>query len=278
LNKVVKRLLRLAVIGVALYFAFKFHWAAGIVAAVIMLGYAFYHSRSNLYSYRGNIAYMRGDINQAFEWLDKAYKLKTSSAETKISYSFLLLKKQEPDQAEKVLNEIFEMPDSKDVIMQTKMNLALAYWMQGKKVAGYELLQDVFSQFKNTVSYGNLGCFKLLLGKYDEALAFNLEAYDYNEDDAAILDNLGQSYYFTGQYKKAEEIYQKLINGVKPPKFAEPYYYFALTLEHLGNLEEAAEQLNIAADKEISMISPITKAGLERETERIAQLKQLRDV
>jgi tetratricopeptide (TPR) repeat protein len=97
-----------------------------------------------------------------------------------------------------------------------------------------------------------------------------LEAYAYNADDLTILDNVALNYYELGQWTLAEETYQKLM--LKSPKFAEPYYYYAQTLKQLGKTGEAIEQINLAATKTLSFVTPLTKEQIEQE---VLQLRAL---
>ncbi|WP_405083589.1 tetratricopeptide repeat protein [Paenibacillus psychroresistens] len=129
------------------------------------------------------------------------------------------------------------------------------------------MLEEVFEQYKNSLVYGNLGYFKLLNGDFESALAFNQEAYAYNGDDKTIVDNLAYNYYMLGQLEQAEEMFALLIP--KSPKFADPHYFYALTLEKLGKLDEAAEQIQIAQSKDIAFITPIIRAEIDQAALRL---------
>jgi Flp pilus assembly protein TadD len=265
-------ILKLILVAAAVYIFFRFHWIAGVAVVLAAIGYSIFTSKAVIYNQQGKLAYMQGNIELARNWLEKAYRCRNCPAEAKLSYAYVLLKQGNPQKAEQVLDQIMAEAVHKDEIMQAKMNLGLAYWMQDRKETAYKLLQEVFSQYKNTVVYGSLGYMLLLRGDYDKALQFNLEAYEYNDTDITIIDNLGQSYYWVGQYEQAETTFERLMRMQPLPKFAEPYYYYALTLEKQRKLEEARIQILQAVDKELSLIGHLTKSDIEGEADRITSL------
>lgn len=76
----------------------------------------------------------------------------------------------------------------------------------------------------------------------NESLEFNLEAYAFNNDDQTILDNCALNYYMLGKMTEAEAMFEKLMS--KSPKRAEPYYYYALTLNKLGKKRRPQNKLS----------------------------------
>ncbi|MDF2670180.1 MAG: hypothetical protein K0R67_2486 [Paenibacillus sp.] len=231
-----------------------------------MIGAALYVSRSNLYASQGNKAFNNKDTEKALLWYQKASRCKPCPDKHKIALGYLLMKSGERSQAETVFKKLVQS-NNRDTRMQAQCNLATCYWLQGQKDEAVALLQEVFEQYKNTLVYGNLGYLKILHGDLEEALAINQEAYSYNNDDITIMDNLAMNYYLLDDIDKAHEIFQKLIP--KSPQYAEPYYYYALTLNNRGEHEAAVEQINIALEKDISFLSPLTRDQLEQEAARL---------
>ena len=89
-----------------------------------------------------------------------------------------------------------------------------------------ENLKNLHTQYEHTTVYETLGYFLILDKRYEEALEYNLLAYEYDQDNKVIMDNLAQSYYFTGNIEKAKEVYTKLLD--EDPGIPEPYYYYGL--------------------------------------------------
>ena len=75
----------------------------------------------------------------------------------------------------------------------------------------------------------------------EETLKLCREAYEYNEDDRDILDNLALAYYRAGQYEKAKEYTDKMTR--EHTAFVEAFYHGALVEAALGNTDKAREYL-----------------------------------
>lgn len=255
----------LPVVGVIalIYIGFRINFLAGLGIIVLILAWGVFANRSIIYATRANIAFSRGDEQNAIRLMEKAYKAKRAMPDHLAGYAYLLNKTGKVEEAEKLMKELLakKLPDP--MRLQASVSLATSYWLLGKQEEAYQLLQEFYPDMKSTKLYGTLGYYKLLRGEdLEETLAFNLEAYDYNSDDLTIIDNLAQNYYFLGRYEEAREMYEKVME--KNPRNADSYYYYALTLQSLGKLDEAREQISKALDREFALISSLTKDDVER--------------
>jgi Flp pilus assembly protein TadD len=269
MKALIKPLLIIIALIVVMVAAFRVHILLGFGLILLLLGIMAYTSRASLYALRGTRAFAKDDFAQALVWYRKAYESKPCPDKHRIGYAYLLMRVGDSKQAEQVLKHILKSAKSRDTRVQAECNLATAYWLQGKKDEGIALLAEVFEQYKNTLVYGNLGYFKILHGDLNEALAFNLEAYAYNADDKTIIDNVALTYYLLGRFDQAEEIFKKLM--LQPPKYAEPYYYYALTLKQQGKVEEAGEQIRLAQGKDLAFVTPLTREQIEQEAQQLLQ-------
>jgi len=254
---IVKVLLPIVVVVILIIIAFNVHVLLGIGLIAAIIGWGVYANRAVIYATRGNIAFSRGDEDAAFAYIEQAYKTKRAMPQHVSGYAFLLNKRGKPEEAERVLQEVLskQLPDP--IRIQVSVNLATAYYLQGKKEEACELLEKLYPEFKTTQLYGTLGYYKLLRGEnLEDVLAFNLEAYEYNSDDLTIMDNLAQNYYFLGRLEEAREMYEKVM--AKQPKSADPYYFYALTLQKLGREDEAREQIEKALNRDLALVSPLS--------------------
>jgi tetratricopeptide (TPR) repeat protein len=267
MNGLLKPLIIIVLIVVGMIFAFNIHVLLGISLIILLIVYMLYSSRSNFYAVRGSAYFVKDDLETALDYYKKAYESKPCPEKHQVGYAYLLLRAGDLEQAEDILQKLQQRSASRENLVQIHCNLATLYWLQGKREQGLALLEEVFVEYKNTLVYGNLGYFKILNGDLYEALKFNLEAYSYNSDDHTIMDNLALNYYLLGKTAQAEELFHKLMT--KSPKYAEPYYYYALTLKNQGKTEEALEQMKIALKKKISFISPITLEHIEHEAAQL---------
>lgn len=231
-----------------------------LVVAVLLLA-AVYAMRPAWYAGRGNAELMKGNAEKALRLFEKSANLPNAKPPQKIGYAYLLMKAGDPKKAEQVLDAALWKTKPGIPRMQGLLNLATSYWLQGRRDEAVAKLEDVHREYKNTTVYANLGYFKLLHGDLEEALAVNKEAYEYNDGDVSILDNLAQTYFMLGRYEEAAEWYEKTI--AKKPKHAESYYYYALTLQKLGKPEEAIEQARAAVGRPLSLVSPCTREQID---------------
>ena len=258
---ILKSVLKIIVVLIVIVMGFKVNWIVGVAAIVVILGYFVYVNRSAMYAQRGNLAYMKGDREQALVWMEKAYRSKAILPKHQIGYGYLLMKAGDLSKAEHMFEEVLRTTNATDMRMQARLNVATVYWLQNKMDEAFSILQELAQEVKNTLVYGNYGYFQILHGDLEAALTYNLEAYAYNDNDLTIMDNLAQNYYMLGRLDEADEMYTKVI--AKTPKHAESYYFYAQTLHKLGRTQEAREQLETALGKELALVTPLTKGDIE---------------
>ncbi|WP_127583100.1 tetratricopeptide repeat protein [Paenibacillus koleovorans] len=259
--ELLKKLWKPIAVLLVIFIAFSVNVWLGIGIIAAMLAYLLFVNRSAFYAQKGNRAYISGDMDQALVWMEKAYSTKPIRPQHQVGYGYLLLKTGDPVKAEKVLLEVEKNAKTRDSNIQVHLNLATAYWLQGRRDEAVAKLKQQFEDVKNSAVYGNLGYMLLLHGDLEEALAFNREAYEYNDSDITIVDNMAQTYYMLGRYEEAEDIYQKVM--AKSPKHADSYYYYALTLHQLGKEEEAREQIGEALSRKPALITTLTQESLQ---------------
>ncbi|KRE67842.1 tetratricopeptide repeat protein [Paenibacillus sp. Soil750] len=257
---ILKSILKLIVVIILIVMAFQVNWLIGVAAIVVILGYFVYVNRSAMYAQRGNLAYMKGDREQALIWMEKAYVSKAFLPKHQIGYGYLLMKTGDLTKAEQMFEEVLQSAKASDVRIQAKLNVATVYWLKNKRDEALSMLKELANEVKNTLVYGNYGYFQILQGDLEEALTYNLEAYAYNDNDITIMDNLAQNYYMLGRLNEADEMYTKVI--AKAPKHAESYYFYARTLQQLGRTQEAREQIQTALEKELALVTPLTKEDI----------------
>lgn len=209
----------------------------------------------------GNIYYSKDQLDKSEAYFRRVYKCFYASLKHKLSYSYILILKGELDEAEKVLEKLSKQKTLKDEIINLRLNQSLIYWKRNQLDAAIDLLLSTYKDYKTMIIYQNLGYFLILKGDYNRALEFNQEAYEYDNDNIGILDNLAENYFFVGEYDKAIEIFDKIIH--RKPSFASPYYYYALTLHKIGKKEEALEMLKKGLECKFSYLSAVKKDEIE---------------
>jgi Flp pilus assembly protein TadD len=187
-------LISLIIPVIVIIIAFNYNILLGLAAIAIFIVYGAYSNIAAIYAFRGNAEYNKGNIEGAIEWFRKAYESGKAKINTRASYGYLLLRNGRLEEAEGIFNKLLDSKKGLDMNseMMVKSNLALVYWKKGDLDRAVQTLTGIYEKYKNSTIYGSLGYFMILKGDLDKALEFNLEAYDYNDTDKIILDNLGR--------------------------------------------------------------------------------------
>ncbi len=210
-----------------------------IVAGIIAIAIVFMlFNRGVYYHNRAGRRFQKGDTEGALTDLEKAVHYDAKNVNIRGSYAFLLLKvgqiKEASLQIDEALANVRKKHDDKNGLTLTK---AMVLWKEEKLDEAIDMLSELIKTFETTDVYATLGFLYIEKGDYDKAIEFNLKAKEYNNDNAVILDNLGCSYYLSGDYDTAYELYQGLMK--LKPSFPEAFYNYAKVLEYKGELEKA---------------------------------------
>jgi tetratricopeptide (TPR) repeat protein len=221
--------------------------------------------------YRANKFLMDGNNETAYKLYEKAYNHKQSKPSVKITYAYVLLKEGMVEKSEAILRQVMNQKLSRKDEVNATLNLSIVLWKKNELDEAISHLKKLYEEdYKTTILYQSLGYYLILNQSYDEALKFNLEAYEYNNSDTSILDNLALNYYYLGDYQKAEELYKKLV--AMNPTFVSPYYFYAQLLVKENNYKEALEMLNRALNCRFTFLSAVTKEEVQNEIEKVENL------
>ncbi len=219
------------------------------------------------YVSKGSALINEGQIEKGLELFEKgAYGAKTDYM-TKIRYAFCELKFGDIKKAKKMIMLVLGEKTPANVRYEAKSVYAIILYKEGELAEAKETMLSVYENYKNTNMYCTLGYLFNILETPENAVKFNEEAYEYNADHPVITDNLGQSYYLSGDTDKAYEIYEELIK--LEPKFPEAYYNFALVLHSRGENEKAKEMLSTALTKAFHQLTTVSKEEIENKLEQL---------
>lgn len=245
----------------AILFLFSKHVALGIAAIIASIAYFIYKKRPSFYMAMANAARQRGDSAKALELYRKAYELNPRQSQPALLYGYFLLKSGDIERADHIFTEFLKEETDKTMRRHFHMNVALVRWKQQRLDEAIALLEQVSSHMKTTVLYGSLGYLYIESGDLDKALTYNLEAYEYNDNDAVIADNLLLTYILLGNREQAEQTLEKLL--ALKPSFPESYYHHGLVLMERGDLQGAAEQFAAALERPFTAVSTESRETVE---------------
>ncbi|ELC8442186.1 tetratricopeptide repeat protein [Clostridium perfringens] len=242
-----------------------------ILALLVVVIYALYKynkKKPYILAYKGNVAFRNGEREKALDLYKKACTYKNTSDSIKLQYAYLTLYLGNLAEATNLLKEIDYEKLPERLRASYTMTESLITWKNGDLKKAIEKLKTLHAEYEHSTVYETLGYFLVLDKDYKEALDYNLLAYEYDQDNTVIIDNLAESYYFNGDLEKSKDLYNKLFE--KEPTMPEPYYYYGLILKEEGNTEGALESLDKALTKRESYLSALTKDQIRA---AIAELK-----
>ena len=107
-------------------------------------------------------------------------------------------------------------------------------------------------------------------GDAEKALAYNLEAVDYDDEDPVVLDNMGQTYYrLLGDKEKAKEYFDR-AHDIKDTQIDTLYFLAKYDVE-AGDKEEALKKLETALEGRFSPLNYATKERVQAEIDALKQ-------
>ena len=220
------------------------------------------HLRGNQLIERGEIAKAKEFHDKAMEMYKVAYDAGCREPNVMLGYSTLLMRYGEYEKSRDILLMCDKMKgfDPK-ARRQLKQNYSVCQWRLGNLDKAIELLQDVERGGKTAFIYTVLGYYliekAIQTGDFTEALAYNTEAYEYDEEDAGTLDNMGQLYYAMGETDKAYDFLSRAYRA-KPTQV--PTLYFIAKINHeRGNKEKARQFIDLCLAGNFSALCSVSK-------------------
>jgi Flp pilus assembly protein TadD, contains TPR repeats len=217
-------------------------------------------------------AHSKGNHEEAYTLYGEAYEAGMNKARFLLPYSILLLRKGEYEKAQEVLKKAEKAPGGITPPQRTQMltNYAVASWKLGRVDYAVDLLKEVYRKGPSGANYGTLGFLLIEQGNLEEALAFNKEAMEYDDEDPVALDNLAQTYYrLAGDKEEALSWFKKALEHKE--EAIDTNYFLALYDMEAGKLEKAHEKLEIARR---GRFSPLNYATVEMIDGLLAEIEE----
>jgi len=204
----------------------------------------------------------KGDLKGAIKTFAVANRLGKLGPASLMYYGYLLLRDGQFEQGRIILTKASFSAKKVELKKRIKALLAVCEWKTGDLDMAIEMTEEAMYEYKTTNLYQNLGLLYVVKGDARKALEINKEAYEYNSDDAMIMDNLASAYALYGDNKKAAEVYEKLMD--MNPRFPEAYYGYGQVLIKLGQREKGIEYIEKSLEKTFSALSILQKEDVEK--------------
>lgn len=218
------------------------------------------------------LKHQNGDFATAQAEYQKLYESGYISAAYLLPYTVLLLRDGGEDnylKVKEILKKAEKASDMNDERrQQLLMNYAVAQYKLGEIEKAIHLLEVSHKRGPCGLTYGSLGFLYIEAGDAEKALAYNLEALEYDEEDPVTLDNLAQTYYrLLGDKENAKKYFQKALQ-IKDNQIDTLYFLAQYDIE-AGDKQAALEKLEKARDGRFSPLNYATKEKVEAEIERL---------
>lgn len=216
----------------------------------------------------------RARYEKALAYYEKALSEGLENPRVMLAYAVLLLKEAQYDKAQDLMLQVENNKKmTREERRQLRINYAICQWKRGRLDNAIQLMEEVARNFKNSTVYGSLGYMLVEkareTGDFERAEAFNREAYEYDEEDAVTLDNLGQLYLAKGEREKARKYF--LQAHKQKPTQVDTLYYLGKMAHEDGRHDEAREYLEEALDNNYTALCTTTREQAEallKEAER----------
>lgn len=253
----------------ALIWGFYSNLTTGILVLLMVIGFLIYKAMPTIYAMKGNAAYNSGDVEGAKKYYEKAIDTGRAKSHIMVQYVMILMRNGNFKTALRMIDKTVSGRSAKDDDkLLLKQYRCLIYHKLGDKEEALDDAMEIFSNFKNTTSYGLLGYLKLAQKDISEStLRLCLEGYEYNCDDRDIVDNLVYACYRMGKFEEAEELLPELIE--KNPKFVEGYYHGALVKLALGKKKEAKELLEKIPECTRTALTTVSEEDIKELAEKL---------
>ena len=218
-------------------------------------------AKGNLKAKLGYTMHLFHVEDKAFALYEQAYNKGCDLPDPMSAFALMLMRRKEFEKALEVLRKARKFKLNAQQYGIVYQNLGLAYWKMGDIDHALEIYKKLFENLQTTNMYSTLGFLLIakgdLTGDYTEALEFNRKAYDYEDGDASIVDNLGQVLYHTGEMEEAEKMFEKALS-IKPTQFDTLVYLSRIRIAQ-SRVDEAKEMLDKALSKQYNVFNTVPR-------------------
>ena len=238
------------------------------------------HVQANDLNKRGRMAESRAKYEEARKLYGEAYDAGCRRNNILMAYSILLMRLGEFPKARELMKEISAIGGmTEDTHFELRVNYSICLWRLGILDEAIKTIQYAGKHSKNSSYYTSLGTYLVeqagRTGDFEAARALLEEAMDYDDEDAATLDNYGEYCRLLseraaaeGDSEKAAELraqskdYYERAHKQKPSQITTLYALAKFEKED-GNLERAKELTDKAIMHWSSMICPVSEDDLK---------------
>ena len=212
----------------------------------------------------------------ALKQYGEAVELGFMAPNTMLSYALLLMREGDYEKAKTCMLELNKQPKlADDIRFQLRINYSVYLWKTGKLDEAIATIRRAASMKMSGTVYSMLGMYLVEkareTGEYDEAMAFNREALEYDDEDGELLDNMARLYEIMsedargkGEADRAAELraqakrFYAKAHAARPRQITSIYYLARLHMED-GERDAAAKLLSGVDTLYYTAICPVSR-------------------
>lgn len=235
------------------------------------------HVDANKLAGEGKVAQAKEKYQAALKLYDEAVRQGNNAPNILQAYALLLMRENEFEKARALLEDMSRRKGLSDgEWAQLRLQYSIYLWHKGELDRAIETINRAAAKGMNGSIYGTLGMYWVdkarQTGEFGPALEFNRQAMDYDDEDAATLDNMAQLHEAMAEAEpdgekaaalraRALDYYRKA--HAQKPRQITTIYYLARMLHRDGD-DAGARKLLAARDTlYISAICPVTREMID---------------
>ena len=215
------------------------------------------------YFYRAATLYKNGNSEKVWILMEKALKVGVDN-DRKVSIGSAYVQVGDPKRGIEILEKVMADPKAGSFRNTAAVTCSMGYWRIGEVDKAIGILEELReSGYKDDNLSINLESFLLAKGDLKRAKELITARRKEGVENNGLLDNRGWYYIQMGNWPKAKEVYDELIDD-RTAKFPEAYLHGAQVSVHFGDTAQAVDRLGWGISKRFSEICLTRKAYLEQ--------------
>lgn len=235
------------------------------------------HINANQAANEGKPAEAKEKYEQAYKLYEEAVKEPGQKPNVIQGFAILLMRLGDFDRAMQIMEQLRLQKLTDDDWFDLRLNYAICLWKKGRLDDAIATGNRAFQIKKCASIYSTLGMFLVekadQTGEFDAARAFNAEAMEYDDEDAGILDNMGEMFEAmskresdaakAAEYREKAKAYFARAHQEKPRQIT-TIYSLARMYHEDGQDAEARGVLDDARDLYYSAVCSVSEDMMEK--------------
>ena len=243
-------------------------WWWKVIIAVALIAIFLFLRRGFIIFYRAAVKLQKSNTPEVWKMMKKALAAHVDDERTVLICTAFIQQDDVNFGVEYLENFIAKCKDN-HWRGQAIIAISMGYWQLGQIDRAIECLQNLKeSGYVDGNLQLNLETYLLEKGDLKEAKKLITESRKLGSESNGLLDNRGLYYLLTGDWTKAAEVYDELINE-RNAKFPEAYVHGAQVKIHEKKVSEAIDRLGWALSKRFTNTCTVSKEFTEKLLENL---------